>query len=54
MTVLLPMAKDIKKHIQMMNNLERDSAEYEKADAQLTEMVETYEEVREQIKSEEF
>ena len=54
MTVLLPMAKDIKKHIQMMNNLERDSAEYEKADAQLTEMVETYEEMREQIKSEDF
>ena len=48
------MSMIVKKHIQMMNNLERDSAEYEKADAQLTEMVETYEEIREHIKDGDF
>lgn len=54
LTHLSPMAKDIKQHIQMMNNLEKDSEEYKQMDAQLTDMVETYEETREHIKDGDF
>ena len=54
LTHLSPMAKDIKKHIQMMQNYEKDSEDYKLMDEQLTEMVETYEEVREHIKDEDI
>lgn len=54
LTHLSPMAKDIKKHIRMMQNYEKDSEEYKLMDEQLTEMVETYEEVREHIKDGDF
>lgn len=54
LTHLSPMAKDIKKHIQMMDNLPKDSDEYKDMDNQLTKMVELYEEVRENIKDGNF
>lgn len=53
-THLAPMAKDIKRHIQMMNQYEKDSEEYQILDEQLTQMVETYEEVRQNIEDGDF
>lgn len=54
LTHLSPMAKDIKKHIQMMNQYDKDSEEYKMLDEQLDQMVETYEEVRQNIQDGEF
>lgn len=53
-THLAPMAKEIKAHIQMMNNYEKDSDEYKELDKQLTSMIETYEEVRQHIEDGDF